>query len=81
MLILFIIKIWSIRRRFFQTEVLILESVVLGNASRLKDSLKATKYFGSMVEWKDSIGRSSEKFKAGIEVRLKGEEARNDVSN
>ena len=50
--------------------------VVLGNATRLKDSLKATKHFGSMVEWKDSIVRSSEKFKAGIEVRLKGEEAR-----
>ena len=61
--------------------MLILDSVVLGNASRLKDSLKATKYFGSMVEWKDSIVRSLEKFNAGKEARLKGEEARNDVSN
>ena len=61
--------------------MLILESVVLGNASRLKDSLKATKYFGSMVEWKDSIVRSLEKLNAGKEARLKGEEARNDVSN
>ena len=65
----------------FETEVLILDSVVLGNASRLKGSLKATKYFGSMVEWKDSIVRSLEKFNAGKEARLKGEEARNDVSN
>ena len=55
--------------------------VVLGNATRLKDSLKATKHFGSMVEWKDSIVRSLEKFNAGKEARLKGEEARNDVSN
>ena len=76
-----LLKIWSIRRRFFQTEVLILDSVVLGNASRLKDSLKATKYFGSMVDWKDSIVTSLEKFNAGKEARLKGEEARNDVSN
>ena len=61
--------------------MLILDAVVSGNASRLKDSLKATKHFGSMVGWKDSIVRSSEKFKAVKEARLKGEEARNDVSN
>ena len=61
--------------------MLILDSVVSGNASRLKDRLKATKHFGSMVEWKDSIVGSSEKFKAVKEARLKGEEARNDVSN
>ena len=51
-------------------------SLVSGNATMLKDSLKATKHYGSMVEWKDSIVRNSENFKAGIEASLKGEEAR-----